>query len=134
DQIASADPEFVDDPDPRWPCVLLLDTSGSMNDPRQVKTALSPVQRILNESPALKTLRQIDELNASLVAFRDELLVDEMAVKRVELSLVTFGPVRKLTEFQNPDIFRPPSLGAEGDTPMGIAIERAIEMVRERKL
>src|SRR5262249_44898275 len=69
----------------------------------------------------------------SLVAFRDELMLDEMAVKRVEISLVTFGPVRKLTEFQNPDLFQPPSLNAEGDTPMGIAIERAIEMVSERK-
>src|SRR5262245_46080151 len=121
DQIPFPDPEFVDNPEPRCPCVLLLDTSGSMKDPRQVKTALSPVQRILHESIAVQTIKPIDEVNAGLMAFRDELITDEMAVKRVELSLVTFGPVKKLTEFQNPDLFRPPTLNPEGDTPMGIA-------------
>jgi uncharacterized protein YegL len=60
-------------------------------------------------------------------------MVDELAVKRVELSLVTFGPVKRLTEFQTPDVFRPPQLKAEGDTPMGRAIETAIAMVRDRK-
>jgi uncharacterized protein YegL len=133
DQIPFPDPEFVDNPEPRCPCVLLLDTSGSMNDPRQISQALSPVQKILDDSLVTKSIRPIDELNAGLVAFRDELMADELAVKRVEISLVTFGPVRKLTDFQTPDLFRPPKLKAEGDTPMGEAIERAIEMARERK-
>ena len=133
DQIPFPEPEFVDNPEPRCPCILLLDTSGSMKDPRQVKTTLSPVQKILHESMAVQTIKPIDEVNAGLIAFRDELIRDEMAVKRVELSLVAFGPVRKLTDFQHPDLFRPPTLNAEGDTPMGIAIERAIEMVQGRK-
>lgn len=133
DQIPFPDPEFVDNPEPRCPCVLLLDTSGSMNDPRPVSQSLSPIQKILNDSSAQRMVRPIDELNAGLVAFRDELMADELAVKRVEISLITFGPVRKLTEFQTPDAFRPPKLAAEGDTPMGKAIERALELVRDRK-
>lgn len=133
DQIPFPDPEFVDNPEPRCPCVLLLDTSGSMNDPKQVSHALSPVQKILSDSLVAKSVRPIDELNAGLVAFREELMADELGVKRVEISLVTFGPVRKLTDFQTPDVFRPPKLAAEGDTPMGAAIERAVEMARERK-
>jgi uncharacterized protein YegL len=133
DQIPFPDPEFVDNPEPRCPCVLLLDTSGSMNDARQVSQSLSPIQKILNDSIAPRTVRPIDELNAGLQAFRGELMADELAVKRVEISLVTFGPVRKLTDFQTPDSFRPPKLSAEGDTPMGQAIERAIEIVRDRK-
>lgn len=133
DQIPFPDPEFVDNPEPRCPCVLLLDTSGSMNEPRPGAHALSPVQRVLHNSLAARVMRPIDELNAGLTAFREELMADELAVKRVELALVTFGPVRKLTDFQNPDLFRPPQLAADGDTPMGLAIERAVTMVRERK-
>ena len=96
DQIPFPDPEFVDNPEPRCPCVLLLDTSGSMKDEKKISPALSPVQRLTNISMPSRTVRPIDELNAGLVAFRDELMADELAVKRVELSLVTFGPVRKL--------------------------------------
>ena len=133
DQIPFPDPEFVDNPEPRCPCVLLLDTSGSMNDEKPTSLALTPVQRVLRDLSAAKTVRPIDELNDGLLAFREELMADELAVKRVEISLVTFGPVRKLTDFQTPDVFRPPKLAAEGDTPMGQAIERAVEIVRERK-
>ncbi|MGH9834251.1 MAG: vWA domain-containing protein, partial [Blastocatellia bacterium] len=133
DQIPFPDPEFVDNPEPRCPCVLLLDTSGSMNDGKQVSLQLTPVQRVLHDSLTAKTVRPIDELNAGLVAFREELMADDLAVKRVEISLVTFGPVRKLTDFQTPDIFRPPRLNAEGDTPIGLAIEKAVEIVRDRK-
>ena len=133
DQIPFPDPEFVDNPEPRCPCVLLLDTSGSMNDAKQISQSLSPIQKILNEPLATRTVRPIDELNAGLLSFREELMADELAVKRVELSLVTFGPVRKLTDFQTPDLFRAPKLAAEGDTPMGQAIEKAVEIVRDRK-
>jgi uncharacterized protein YegL len=133
DQIPFPDPEFVDNPEPRCPCVLLLDTSGSMNDVKQVSQTLSPVQKILSESRTPRSVRPIDELNAGLLAFRDELMADELAVKRVEISLVTFGPVKKITDFQTPDLFRAPKLTAEGDTPMGLAIEKAVEIVRDRK-
>ena len=133
DQIPFPDPEFVDNPEPRCPCVLLLDTSGSMNDVKQVSQPLSPIQKILSDQRGPRTVRPIDELNAGLLAFRDELMADELAVKRVEISLVTFGPVRKIIDFQTPDLFRAPKLAAEGDTPMGLAIEKAVEMVRDRK-
>jgi uncharacterized protein YegL len=134
DQVPFPDPEFVDNPEPRCPCVLLLDTSGSMNDERQVALKLTPVQRVLHESPTVSRMRPIDELNAGLAAFREELMADELAIKRVEISLITFGPVKRLTDFQTLDLFRPPTLEADGDTPMGEAIESAIEIVRERKI
>lgn len=133
DQIPFPDPEFVDNPEPRCPCVLLLDTSGSMNDEKKVAQPTSPVQRLLHEGATPGTVRPIDELNAGMAAFREELMLDELAVKRVELSIVTFGPVRRLTDFQTPDVFRPPRLKAEGDTPMGKAIEKAIELLQDRK-
>ena len=101
--------EFVDNPEPRCPCILLLDTSTSMSG------------------------KPIEELNEGLRAFKEELLADELAAKRVEVAVVAFGPVRVEGEFQTPEFFDPPELVADGDTPMGEAIEQALEMLADRK-
>jgi uncharacterized protein YegL len=101
--------ELAENPEQRCPCVLLLDTSGSM--------AGLPIQ----------------ELNRGLKAFQEELAADTLGRKRVELAIVTFGPVKLLTDFVVAENFQPPELTAEGDTPMGAAIELAIELVTRRK-
>lgn len=108
-QVEFTTAEFVVNPEPRCPCLLLIDTSGSMSG------------------------RPIQELNDGLQAFKDELSSDAMASKRVEVGLVAFGPLRTAQEFVTPDAFSPPRLPATGDTPMGAAILRAIEMVAARK-
>jgi uncharacterized protein YegL len=100
---------FAENPEPRCPCVLLLDTSGSM--------AGHPIRA----------------LNEGLEFFRDELSADSMASKRVEVAVVTFGPVEVISEFVTVDMFSPPILRASGDTPMGSAIEAALRMIRTRK-
>ena len=101
--------EFVDNPEPRCPCVLLLDTSKSMSG------------------------KAIAELNAGLKLFHDELLEDELAAKRVEVAIVAFGPVRVETDFATPEFFQAPELAAEGETPLGAAVEKALELLEERK-
>lgn len=101
--------EFAENPEPRCPCVLLLDTSYSMNG------------------------NPIDQLNNGLEVFKDELMADSMAVKRIELAIVSFGPVRIVSDFQTPDEFYPTALSTSGDTPMGSAIEQAVEMIKQRK-
>lgn len=101
--------EFAENPEPRCPCVLLLDTSSSMQG------------------------RPIQELAEGLERLRTELLGDAMAQKRVEIGVITFGPVRRAAEFTTVDQFEVPPLSARGDTPLGAAVEAAIAMVRERK-
>lgn len=102
--------EFAENPEPRVACVLLLDVSGSM------------------------TGRPIDELNGALVTFKDTLAADTLASKRAEIAIVTFGGTVDVTQdFVTAEHFVPPVLQPRGDTPMGQAVERAIEMVAARK-
>jgi uncharacterized protein YegL len=96
-------------PEPRCPCVLLLDVSGSMSG------------------------APIEALNAGLRAFKEGLSSDEIANLRVEVAIVTFGPVKLLQDFVSASQFQPPVLSPEGETPMGAAINLALDNIDERK-
>lgn len=109
DQIPFGTESFAENPEPRCPCVLLLDTSGSM--------AGAPIVA----------------LNAGLVSFKDELVADSLSAKRVEVAIVTFGPVTVNSDFQMAAQYQPAHLSASGDTPMGAAILKALDLVKERK-
>ena len=100
---------FAENPEPRCPCLLLLDTSGSMAG------------------------EAIAELNAGIKSFYNELQGDSLAIKRVEVALMTFGPVRVISEFNTAECFFDPQLEAVGDTPIGEAIRKGIELIRARK-
>jgi uncharacterized protein YegL len=118
--------EFADNPEPRCPVILLLDTSGSMKG------------------------QPIEELNEALQAFDRELKTDTLASLRVEVAIVTFGGSVKAVgvtgsdsgedvgfspdqAFVTVDLFAPPTLRANGGTPMGEATRRALELLRDRK-
>jgi uncharacterized protein YegL len=75
----------------------------------------------------------INALNTGLADFREDVYKDEQASLRVEVALVTFGPVRLTQEFVTIDNFVPPQLKADGVTPMGEAIEYALDLLEERK-
>jgi uncharacterized protein YegL len=102
--------EFAENPEPRVPCCLVLDTSGSMKG------------------------QPIRELNAGLLNFTRELLTDSLAAKRVELMVITFGgAVRVVNEFQSVGKFEAPTFAAAGRTPMGQAVSMAMKQIQKRK-
>src|SRR5438034_275174 len=91
--------EFAGNPEPRCASVLMLDVSGSM--------AGNP----------------LNELQAGLAVYRDELFADNLARKRVEVAVVTFGgTVDVVHNFSTAESFQPPALVSNGDTPMAQAI------------
>ncbi len=102
--------EFAENPEPRCPCVLLLDTSGSMQgDP-------------------------IEALNQGLLSLKDELLKNSLASRRVEVAIITFDTnVNIVQDFVTADQFNPPILTAQGLTTMGAGIHKALDMVEDRK-
>jgi len=76
----------------------------------------------------------ISELNAAgLVTFKDELAADSLAMKRVEVAVITFGPVKVESSFHTAPNFFPPHLQASGGTPMGAAIKQGLDMIKQRK-
>ncbi|GHU17336.1 hypothetical protein FACS189475_01000 [Betaproteobacteria bacterium] len=107
--------EFADNPDNRCACVLLLDTSSTMS-----------------EMPGMSR-KPIDELNKGLEIFYETLNKDALSRKRVEVAIVSFGPVEVVQDFVTARDFEPPRLVAEGRTPMGEAVLKAIDMVSKRK-
>jgi uncharacterized protein YegL len=75
----------------------------------------------------------IGQLNAGLKQFEQELKSDSLAAKRVEVSIITFGPVRVQQDFVTADMFAAPHLATEADTPMGHAIMEALDILKLRK-
>jgi len=102
--------EFAGNPEPRCPCVLLLDTSGSM------------------------TGHPIAALNEGIQSFKEDLAKDTLTAKRVEIAVVTFDSnVKIVQDFVTADQFKPPKLEAQGATHMGAAIDQSLDMIEARK-
>lgn len=117
DFIPSADVLFAENPEQRCPCVLLLDTSGSMS-----------------RAPDGGGTSAIAQLSDGLDVFKQAIAADSVAAKRVELAVVAFADdVDILQDFNPVEYFRPPELVAAGRTAMGRAIRCALELIERRK-
>lgn len=103
--------EVANNPEPRCPCVLLLDTSGSMAGER------------------------IDALNQGLQSFSTEIRRHPLTARRIEVAVITFdSEVRLAQRFVTAERFNPPTLSAVGQTSMGAGIDSALTLVESRKV
>jgi uncharacterized protein YegL len=102
--------ETADNPESRCPVVLLLDNSSSMRG------------------------EPIKELCQGLKLFKQNIIDDEIASLRVEVAIITFGGQPKMVhDFSSVDEIELMELSATGDTPMGAAIEMALDSLEKRK-
>ncbi len=108
--------DFSTTGDPRCPLALLLDVSESMGE------------SVSGRRPA------IDQLNDGLLELKRALGSDDLARRRVEPAVITFGGTVKVQSgFVPVANWYPPRLTAGGSTPMGAAIHTGIGMVRQRR-
>nr|WP_142410910.1 MULTISPECIES: VWA domain-containing protein [unclassified Clostridium] len=96
-------------------CVFLLDTSASMT---------------ANDA--------IGKLNAGLRTFKEQTVndssFDEHTKACIDVALVSFGPdVQVQQKFTAVSEMVPPTLTANGGTPMGAAIDKALDMITAQK-
>ena len=102
--------QFAENPEPRCPCVLLVDVSSSMYG------------------------EKMDQLNNGIAIFAQALKADQLASLRTEVAIVTFGSGSEMPQdFVTADQFNPPTLVANGVTEMSAGINLALDKIEERK-
>ena len=95
--------------EPHLACALLLDTSGSMQG------------------------KPIESLIEGINRFKNSVLKDPIARKRVDVALITFASeVNVISDFKPIDQMPTPQLKAFGYTYMAEGIQKAIDLVKER--
>lgn len=110
DDLILRQEELVENPTARLPVCLVLDTSASM------------------------TGAPITELQEGVNTFFAQLLADDVAKYSAEVAVVTFGGnVDMAVDFAAVTRQTVPSLTAGGMTPMGEAVEKALELLQTRK-
>lgn len=101
--------DFIAVNEPHLACVLLLDTSSSMEN------------------------KPIDNLNKALNEFKEKTSLDELAKKRVDISIIEFNSgAREIQPFTPLESLPPITLTASGSTSMGAGINLAIDKIKER--
>lgn len=104
--------EFADNANERTPCVLVLDCSGSMRG------------------------EPIKQLNAGLAALEKELKDDIDASSRVQLLIVKASgqdDVKIESDWTDAMNFTAPTMEADGLTPLGKAMEVALQKIEDQK-
>ncbi len=102
--------DLIENPTPRVPICLVLDTSRSM------------------------TGEPIDELNLGVRQLLDDIKGDEVASLAAEVAVVTFGQeVQRLLDFEKVTRQQMPQMKAYGKTPLGEAVDLALDLLETRK-
>lgn len=101
--------DLFENPTPRVPVCLVLDTSYSMSGP------------------------PINNLNQGIAKFYEAIKADDYARYSVEIAIVTFGgTAQKILDFESIDHQQQPMLTVAGGTPMGQALQMATALLEDR--
>lgn len=102
--------------EPHVACVLVLDTSASM------------LQEVNGVKP-------IDALNDGLQIFISQTEMDDLAMERVDISIIQFdSDVNVIQDFIPLRDLKAPTLEVGGMTSTGAAMNKAIQLVEDRKM
>lgn len=111
--------DYINNPNQRTPCVLVLDVSGSMND--KTPTGRSRIQ----------------ELSAGLFALQEALNEDSTALVRVQLAVVSVGGPRSQAEvmmdWTDATHFQAFNLSAYGGTPLAVGLRLGLDLIEQAK-
>lgn len=131
--------DLVTNPSARLPVCLCLDTSDSMN--RVIGGDVQDTGRQEYRDGKTWTIVEggipaIQELNDGVQAFYSALSEDEIAADSAEVSIITFGGkvpemVMEFGNIEHQERLQP--LIAHGDTPMGEAVNLALDSLETRK-
>ena len=129
--------ELVNNPTPRVPICLCLDTSGSMNaiEGDCVKTGETTYSDGRKWDIAVGGTTRIAELKKGLDLFYNAIRDDETARYSAEVCIVTFdSTAKKIVDFSTLDLQENvPVLTADGGTAMGEGVNLALDLLEERK-
>lgn len=131
--------DLVNNPTARVPICLCLDTSGSMGRiiSGEVKNTGEQVYKDGQMwNVVTGGISAIDELTQGVKTFYDELRADEVAQYSAEVCIVTFGGAKPELKLDFANIERQPEIPrllADGDTPIGEAVNLALDCLEKRK-
>jgi uncharacterized protein YegL len=111
--------DYSGNPNQRTPCVLVLDASSSM-------AAATPSGRT-----------RIEALNLGIKALEDALRDDDMALGRVQISIVSVGgptdDAEIMLDWTDANNFSAFPLQTGGSTPLAKGLQLALDLVEEGK-
>ncbi len=111
--------DYSGNPNQRTPCVLVLDSSGSMG------------------SVTSSGRTRIEELSAGIAALEKELRSDDTALVRVQLGIVNVGGPSNdadiMMDWTDATEFHAFPLRADGTTPLGKGVRIALQMIEQGK-
>ena len=129
--------DLVNNPTPRVPICLCLDTSGSMGAVEGDCQLTG--EQVFDDGKTWDLVTggtsRIDELQKGVNLFYDAIRSDEIAVYSAEICIVTFNDKATcLLDFDNIERQTEiPRFEAIGDTAMGEGVNKALDLLEERK-
>ena len=128
--------DLVDNPVPRVPICLCLDTSGSMGRTKGgTRTGKTMFSDGIEWNIVTGGISCISEMQAGIEAFYKEIREDETASYSAEIAIVTFDDDAVCQEdFANIERQeKVPQLRADGNTNMGDGVNLALDLLEKRK-